>query len=542
MKTVNYIIIGILACSAYSGFASTRVGNGGDTVLCKKSNDNSFVGLFSLDYLATYNLINSNEDVHPVNSWKDSSSRIKKFFDTYMPRISDSWTDYVNHVNNFHDRDRTRFWQARPGRLLDLPDLQSNYIFPENCKEVYQTVVRHKRGDTILYDVDLQYYKELEKRPLQFSFLMLHEFFWDHLDPNNVNDNALLDLNRFIHSNAFESWPSRKIKEYLNTLMDFTNRNDTGLSKELDVLVDLIIQAASPERIKSYLDKSLYKNDALYSFLYLTDLLKKLNYQDKQLIQLLGLYDRYRFSSSGIDIIGLMILLNREDAAIYLLENGYENNKFIVSVILASRHSTLLNQALVRKGYPELRSVLNMDELLGEFTCDLAFAYDDVSLMSKLIYNGLKYCNWRNVFTTKAKKVLEKAVGTVEYQKLILPPHDTKFSLEDCGHNCYKHYKLDAAKNTGASFSKIFLSYLLTTKAKSNDLAEVITIPGLRNALRREEWKVEIIEQYSSLFTRFEWKYNRFYSTYKIDDIVEQMLSSTEEEHRQIGELLKKHL
>ena len=65
---VSILIMTNISATSFAG--DFGPGNGGDLAHCKASNDNSFNGLYSLDYLLTFNRRNNNDDIVKIENWE----------------------------------------------------------------------------------------------------------------------------------------------------------------------------------------------------------------------------------------------------------------------------------------------------------------------------------------------------------------------------------------------------------------------------------------------------------------------------------------
>lgn len=108
-----------------------------------------------------------------------------------------------------------------PG-LIDIQDEQIRRKLPQNCglatdgngTAVIQTVVRNKQPQIIRYEYDFETLNELQKRPLQFSFLLVHEWLWDHSgDPQVIRW-----ANQFLHSRRSEKLSPEDFKTSLKNI------------------------------------------------------------------------------------------------------------------------------------------------------------------------------------------------------------------------------------------------------------------------------------------------------------------------------------
>lgn len=196
------------ACFARGGMDA----GGGDTVVCRSSPLNFLEGNYNLDFVLTIeDLKNGDLDIVPVESWEESKDRIYFELLPKIPALAASFKDFSYGLqrplgeNSSPPQSTNRLWL--PAKLWALKDEGvGRPNIPYNCYHPFsipaqepwvQTVIRTPKSGYILY----QYYKPLfdelyKSTPLQFSFLVVHEWLRDHVkDPK-----AIRRINRFLHS------------------------------------------------------------------------------------------------------------------------------------------------------------------------------------------------------------------------------------------------------------------------------------------------------------------------------------------------------
>jgi hypothetical protein len=193
--------------------AGGEVENGGDTVFCRVGGDNNLVGYFSLDYLLTYQVRNNNADVVD-RSWDESKARISRLLAAKFPALRHSFDEFTALILS-SDLESTRIWHEAGFGLEDISDERILRKLPPNCvqrneagtPEMIQSVIRTSRPDATVFQYDYEIIENLQRNaPLQFSFLMVHEWLWDFTDDVNV----IRDINRLIHSNQFEGFTTQQ--------------------------------------------------------------------------------------------------------------------------------------------------------------------------------------------------------------------------------------------------------------------------------------------------------------------------------------------
>lgn len=221
MKLLNrWIVASIAASSAMTLFgmgtlvqAGETGTHGGDTIFCKKSSLNRFEGYYSLDYMATYKASNSNSDIVAVRSWQRSYERIFKLLQEKAPRVASSLESFsimVPELDGSEEYDGR--WKEAPFGLVDLKDEALNRKIPKNClikdstgEHFIQAIIRSPANPPdkwlATYEYDYELLKKMKRQvPLQFSFLMIHEWGWALL----TDVKMIREINRYLHSKSLE--------------------------------------------------------------------------------------------------------------------------------------------------------------------------------------------------------------------------------------------------------------------------------------------------------------------------------------------------
>ncbi|MEQ1877008.1 MAG: hypothetical protein ABL958_10210 [Bdellovibrionia bacterium] len=215
MRTFLSVLVACVLFAASAGPASEGglVGNGGDVVECKPTTTNPLNGLYSLDYLLTYQGSNQNADVVQVPNLRASVMRLRALFATKVPELLPTFDSFTQYYRNTTNKNAPRFWEEAPFGLVDLKDEKMLALVPENCREgnvlkISQAIIRQPSSSsgaapgTIIYKFVPKVVEGLEQRwPLQLSFLYVHEWLWDV--SQNVDRNRR--LNRYFHSKEFEN-------------------------------------------------------------------------------------------------------------------------------------------------------------------------------------------------------------------------------------------------------------------------------------------------------------------------------------------------
>lgn len=224
MKNTFFITAGLfLITSVFSNAwaGGVGVGNGGDSVFCSPSSDDNLNGYYSLDYLMTLNGAGISNAVD-VNTSDESLTRIKTLLETKYPALAVSFENFLKESRNVSDWTQPRIWLASAHGLLDINDEQIKRALPAHCGQssttekvsVIQTVVRIEKPSIIQYEFDAKIIAELAKRPLQYSFLLVHEWLWDHTDDPQI----IRWANQFLHSSHAAELTAEDFQKSLNAI------------------------------------------------------------------------------------------------------------------------------------------------------------------------------------------------------------------------------------------------------------------------------------------------------------------------------------
>jgi hypothetical protein len=232
---MNHFNLAIVICAGLSFWFSAAVGatggeqvNGGDTVKCSKDSRNPFEGYFSLDYLLT--LREDNSDIIQVRDWEQSRERILRVLTEKYPDLALLLRDFLSRVPGDDTTGgvdyylQKRLWIEAPYGLVDIKDERVVRKLPPNCYKVHkepdeieliQSVIRQTNRDVVIYNYDTAILRELKTRaPLQYSFLIMHEWMWDSVQDPEV----IRRVNRFLHSKVIDTMTASDFKEAIKNL------------------------------------------------------------------------------------------------------------------------------------------------------------------------------------------------------------------------------------------------------------------------------------------------------------------------------------
>jgi Leucine-rich repeat (LRR) protein len=224
-----------------------EVGNGGDLAYCNPVSENEFSGYYSLDYLATLSS-SSGSRLRQVSSWEESRHAIAALLREKAPELSPSFENFLAHLDNHDDFSQQRIWLESIYGLVDLKDEMLLQSLPQNCldqgnhPQLVQAVVRQLKDDFIIYNFDADILTELRRsKPLQYSFLMLHEFLWDL----SMDVRANFRINRFLHSQQADSLSFEAFRRALKNLgidLDVPASTRDNFCQRSESLVDFLEQ------------------------------------------------------------------------------------------------------------------------------------------------------------------------------------------------------------------------------------------------------------------------------------------------------------
>jgi hypothetical protein len=204
----------------------TVIGNGGDVAYCKKSESNDFTDFYTVDYLVTYE---SFSPISEAKNWKGSRDRILNQLKRLNTQLHESFKSYLQDLDKKPSANTKRLWQPSSFGLSKLSDELLIGNLPENCRNadsdgktrLLQTVIRSiPKADElslstkdsidpadpaapalVKYDYNKNMMEWLKnQRPLQYSFMIVHEWLWDF----SKDINSIRTLNALIHSHDLD--------------------------------------------------------------------------------------------------------------------------------------------------------------------------------------------------------------------------------------------------------------------------------------------------------------------------------------------------
>ena len=231
-----------------SQLLGTIATDGGDLVTCESSIENPFKGEMVLDYLLTYDGAG-----HPKLQTADEYlDRISKELAAKFPALGTSFNEFRRALFSSDERGN-RIW--KPSNGLELQNISDEMLrdlsfkFPPNClgsdgklklrqlvrREVYLTDDASPRKVYYFYD-DMHLNRLKTSNPLQFSYIIVHEWLWDFVNSSWVNRN----INHVFQSDMLSLMTANQLKSHMKSIgvpgvmdnsIDFQSPEERQLAK-----------------------------------------------------------------------------------------------------------------------------------------------------------------------------------------------------------------------------------------------------------------------------------------------------------------------
>ncbi|MCX6125095.1 MAG: hypothetical protein NTV34_10175 [Proteobacteria bacterium] len=227
-------ILLIANCAPTSLFADTR-NNGGDVVVCRDSATSKFHGSYLLDYI-----VGAANSPGGESELIDDSSEVSTFFTINFPELGAELSQFIadaeNQIGQAPNWSARYIWREARLGLNDLKDEVLVMPLPENCYEsngpdrfarLYQVVVRQEMPDarSVVMNYSPDIYSKIADNGMQRSFLLIHEWLWNHAD----NADVVRNINWYLHSKKIQTQTRSDIAYTLaNMGFRFSNTNVPG--------------------------------------------------------------------------------------------------------------------------------------------------------------------------------------------------------------------------------------------------------------------------------------------------------------------------
>ncbi|MEQ1877006.1 MAG: hypothetical protein ABL958_10200, partial [Bdellovibrionia bacterium] len=257
MKWLALLVFAAVSQPAWSGEGGL-VGNGGDVIECKAAVGRPFAGIYSLDYILTYQASNQNSDIQQPPSLQASIKRIRGILAAKLPELIFGFDSFTWFYRNTKVMNAARFWEEAPFGLVDIKDEKIVGLVPPNCQnsgvlKIQQAIVRQfspgvpSLHEMVVYKYAPSVLDHVEKNlPLQASFLFIHEWLWDF--SRDVEKNRR--INRLIHSSEFDRLSSADLR-------DIFTRMGVVLPKMLSPAFHEEICMPNPPMVRPYISSKL---------------------------------------------------------------------------------------------------------------------------------------------------------------------------------------------------------------------------------------------------------------------------------------------
>lgn len=201
------------------------IGNGGDIIECTQSSENELAGAYNLDYILTLPVAKGDTELEEIKTWQNSIERIKNILLQKVPSLVTSFDDFSKNIYN-KSNSENRVWEPSPFGLVPLDDERIATLIPINCKNqgknlITQAIIRstqysdNSKNMQIIYKYDATTLQKLElQKPMQLSFLLVHEWLWDI--SNNVERNRR--INRFLHTKKIQTMSAAEVENNLKAM------------------------------------------------------------------------------------------------------------------------------------------------------------------------------------------------------------------------------------------------------------------------------------------------------------------------------------
>ena len=205
--------------------------NGGDQISCCSTAGSPFSGDYTLDYVLTWNPVLGTSAYPEFATWEAYRDRMVANLQAKLPAAAVSLRNYLADFL-VDDETRTRVWKPSELDLIDLGDEQIVQELPANCTRASGTgsgqvadlrqLVRRREfrpddgspGRVYFYYDQARMNRMRSERPLQFSYLAIHEWIWEFTDSAWVNRT----INNALQTRAVDDMSGDELRSYLRSL------------------------------------------------------------------------------------------------------------------------------------------------------------------------------------------------------------------------------------------------------------------------------------------------------------------------------------
>lgn len=215
ISAIILVLIGVVLLTPTTVKAG-KESHAGDLVYCTRSSENDFEGYYSLDYVVGRIQLAKPYPIDEKIAGIGDLEKISQVLNTLLPpnsslatqneAVISSWKEFLETKSNQEDFSKKRIWLPSTYGLTNIDGVSLKTVVPPNCLKdtenqkphVIRAVNRENSKDSIIYSFSEKVLDVLkEERPLQYSFLMVHEWLWDYFE-----DARLLQITNWILHSA----------------------------------------------------------------------------------------------------------------------------------------------------------------------------------------------------------------------------------------------------------------------------------------------------------------------------------------------------
>lgn len=205
-------------CTQVSLAGGVLIGNGGNIIRCSNHSD-----FQTLDLVIARGSMGKHVDTEPVQNLNASFKRIEKIIELNLPFALESFREFTRSIKNKNKSD-VFIWKNRFNGVDTVKDeippipfrCRNNYESIEIIQTIVKYQVKNKETnlDQYIFEYDPEALKLIESRPLQISFMYVHEWLWVLTKDVKLNRK----INYFLHTSLINELNGEEIKATLNKL------------------------------------------------------------------------------------------------------------------------------------------------------------------------------------------------------------------------------------------------------------------------------------------------------------------------------------
>jgi hypothetical protein len=252
-KVFSFVFTFLLVNSGFAHAFGGTVENGGDTIFCRSFDEPNpppppdiivnpptdpieyGANPYTFDYIAALVQGHQRDSFIEPKSWSESADRLIKILEKFSPKLAKSFhefrlsTDQIEFSNGSLAYERSKRswipWESKVYLSEGIHEkLPRNCLIQKNVSGIiismfiYQrTILRSKKrfSGKIQYNYYQPTLKKLaESSAQQYSFMMVHEWLWDHTKEIDVNRR----VTAFLHKKELEKMSPSEIRAMLKSM------------------------------------------------------------------------------------------------------------------------------------------------------------------------------------------------------------------------------------------------------------------------------------------------------------------------------------